>query len=64
MESGDLIEREKTNKGKWIVFPIDDFQGRRTGPQLIVCSCCGHGKSIWHTAPRPNFCEDCGADMR
>ena len=52
------------NVGKWVVYALDDFLGRRTGSFHIVCSECGFNKTIWHKDIFPKFCENCGAEMK
>lgn len=71
---GDLMEaviqvhnnaaQPERNTGKWVIFPVDDKYGRRTGHHLIQCPHCGFSKQIWHSSKMPMFCECCGVDMR
>ena len=48
----------KRNKGEWII--AEDCEGKT---RTCICKRCGHetGKYTWKN---PNFCEECGADMR
>ena len=43
-------------KGKWIIDK--DCEGKS---RTITCNLCGHKEFNWHN---PNYCENCGADMR
>lgn len=62
----NLIARQPTIKrtverGKWIPY------GRDSGyNSFIRCSKCGHEVTLYADSVKvnPNFCENCGADMR
>lgn len=57
IESLSSVSEQKT--GEWI--DVDE----QTYTWKIVCSQCGHERSMMSTQGNyPNFCENCGADMR
>jgi len=43
-------------KGEWIIDK--DCEGKS---RTVTCNLCGHKEFNWHD---PNFCPNCGADMR
>ena len=45
-------------KGKWIEVDGTDYE------QFCKCSVCGCGSDSFDTVYKPNFCPNCGADMR
>lgn len=47
---------EERKKGKWIVDK--DCEGKT---RYVTCNLCGHKEFNWND---PNFCPNCGADMR
>ncbi len=63
-EQIEALPPAQPKRGKWVVFPVDDRLGRRTGHHLIQCPHCGFRKQIWHSSKMPLFCEGCGSDMR
>ena len=61
-EIKEMLEAKPERKtGMWIVFPIIDSRGRRTGDHVIQCVHCGFSKQIWHSSKMPKYCEECGS---
>lgn len=52
------FEHKAEKKGKWIIYT--DCEGRT---RICTCSICGY-KTGPYTWINPNFCANCGADMR
>ena len=56
LEFAPTIKPEPRKKGKWIEYTDCEGKSRR-----ITCDQCGHEEWNWLD---PNFCPNCGADMR
>lgn len=54
--SVDVIERKK---GKWI-----DYKCSECGEPIPISKVMLRGKVMWERDQKPNFCPNCGADMR
>lgn len=52
----DFMKMIRRPKGKWIKYMDCEGKSRR-----ITCDKCGHEEWNWLN---PNFCSNCGADMR
>lgn len=57
-ENGTQVEHKAEKKGKWIIDK--DCEGKT---RTCTCSICGY-KTGPYTWENPNFCANCGADMR
>lgn len=57
------LETQIPKEGEWMVYPLNDFMGRRTGYHRIVCK-CGYEKTLLHNNKLPRFCENCGSRMK
>ena len=53
--AADVVERKK---GKWINHRND------MGHNIADCSGCGEAMQWYDPDTRPNYCPNCGADMR
>lgn len=53
-----MFEHKAEKKGKWIIY--NDCEGKT---RTCTCSICGY-KTGPYTWENPNFCANCGADMR
>lgn len=55
LEKLDPVQPER-KKGKWTID--EDCEGKS---RMVTCNLCGYEEFNWHN---PNFCPNCGADMR
>ena len=55
LPAADVVERKK---GKWINHRND------MGHNIADCSECGEAMQWYDPDTRPNYCPNCGADMR
>ncbi len=51
-----MYQDAERKKGEWIIDK--DCEGKS---RTVTCNICGHKEFNWHD---PNYCENCGADMR
>lgn len=67
LERIDDVEPEKVKpmvKGEWEIIPTDeDGNPLKNSDNEIYFSCSVCKKSVWERRT-PNFCPNCGADMR
>lgn len=56
MPSADVIEQKK---GKWI-----DYKCSECGEPIPISKVMLRGEVVWERDQKPNFCINCGADMR
>lgn len=56
LPSVDVVERKK---GKWI-----DYKCSECGEPIPISKVIYQGKVIWERCQKPNYCPNCGADMR
>lgn len=55
----ELLKEQKLKKGKWIDIDSQLYTWK------VRCDQCGNERSMMSTQGEyPNFCENCGADMR
>ena len=54
--SADVVEQKK---GKWI-----DYKCSECGEPIPISKVLFRGEVMWERGQKPNFCPNCGADMR
>ena len=60
-----LTELPSTDrKGHWKIYNHVDHMGRLTATKICVCDQCKEDVSLPWRAKIPNYCQNCGADMR
>lgn len=52
----ELSAQPERKNGEWTID--EDCEGKS---RTVTCNLCGHEEFNWHN---PNFCPNCGADMR
>lgn len=62
----DILEalQSTDRKGHWKIYDHVDRIGRVIGEKICVCDQCKETMTLPWRAKVPNFCPECGADMR